>query len=267
MPAVWRAAPLALAALVAAGCATTTTRAPFPTAPNPGTVFHGFSRPEGAGPFPAVVLLHTCGGVSGHMTRWAAQLKGAGYASVIVDSFTPRGRAACSIPHYYPATLDQVTEDAFAALEYLQGRPDIHADRIAVLGFSYGASAVLRTSSARYRRGAPGGGFRAGASYYPLCVSPRPEWPAAAQERANNLFDDIDAPTLVLMGADDVDTPGVAQNCANKVTELARRGRPIAINMYPGAAHVFDVHNPAAAQKAFEDLKAFLARHLKSGGS
>jgi len=260
---VWRAAPLVLAALLA-GCATVSP--PFPSEPKSGTLFHSFSRPDGPGPFPAVVLLHTCGGVGRHMPGWAARLQRIGYASVIVDSFTPRGATACSIPTYFPATLDQVTEDAFAALAFLRGRPDVDSERIGVMGFSWGASATLRTSSARYRKNAPGGGFRAAAAYYPLCINTRADWPAAAQERSNNLFDDIAAPTLILMGADDADTPNVAQNCARKVAELASRGRPIAIHMYPNADHVFDVRQPIAAAKAFEDLQAFFGRHLGRPG-
>jgi len=252
---------LTLGAAVVAGCATA--RVTFPAQPAPGTVFHSFTKPDGDGPFPAVVLLHTCGGVGRHMPGWAGRLRALGYASVIVDSFTPCGRPECTIPTYFPATLDQTTEDAFAALEYLRGRPDIQPDRIGVLGFSWGASAALRTSSVRYRRGAPGGGFRAAAAYYPLCVSPLASWPPEAQERANNLLDDVEAPTLVLMGADDQDTLNVAQNCANKVAELARRGRPVAITMYPGAEHVFDVRNPAAARQALDDLQRFFATHLK----
>jgi len=266
MPAVWRAAPLVLAALLAAGCATTA-RSPFPSAPQAGTVFHQFSKPDGPGPFPAIVLLHTCGGLGRHTIGWAERLRGEGYAAVVIDSFTPRGGKACAIPDYYPATLDEVVADSFAALQYLRSRPDIDPARIGVLGFSYGASAALRTSSARYRRDAPGGGFRAAASYYPLCVSPRSDWPSISQERANNLFGDIEAPTLVLMGADDVDTPSVAQNCARRVADVARTGRPIAITMYPGAGHVFDVYNPAAAAAARSDLLAFFGRHLKAGGS
>jgi dienelactone hydrolase len=256
-----RAAPLVLAAFLA-GCATAGGPVVFPSEPKPGTVFHSFTKPDGPGPFPAVVLLHSCGGVGRHMPAWAARLQGIGYASVIVDSFSPRGGKACSIPTYFPATLDQVTQDAFAALAWLRGRPDIDRGRIGVMGFSYGASATLRTSSARYRNNAPGGGFRAAASYYPLCVSPRFDWPADAQARSNNLFDDVATPTLILMGADDTDTPNVAQNCATRVAELARQGRPVAIHMYPNANHLFDVRQPVAAATAFEDLQAFFGQHL-----
>jgi hypothetical protein len=34
----------------------------FPGEPRPGSVYHSLQKPAGGGPFPAVVLLHTCGG-------------------------------------------------------------------------------------------------------------------------------------------------------------------------------------------------------------
>lgn len=48
-------------------------------------------RPKGTGPSPAVVLLHTCGGLGQHVFDWASRLTSAGYVSVVIDSFTPRG--------------------------------------------------------------------------------------------------------------------------------------------------------------------------------
>jgi dienelactone hydrolase len=258
-------APLILAALLAAGCATAAPQTVFPSEPKAGTVFNRFVKPDGPGPFPAVVVLHTCGGLTGHTQGWANSLSAEGYAAVVIDSFTPRGGKACNIPSYYPATLDEVVADAFAALAYLRSRPDIDPWRVGVLGFSYGASAALRTSSASYRRHVSGGGFRAAASYYPLCVSPRSDWPPAAQASANNLLGDIETPTFVLMGADDNDTPSVAQNCAVRVAQIARSGRPISITMYPGAGHVFDVHQPIPAQAAKRDLLAFFSAQLKGG--
>jgi dienelactone hydrolase len=251
-------------ALLGAGC--TASRPPFPSEPAAGTIFNAFRKPQGDGPFPAVVLLHTCGGIRPHVRMWAERLEGAGFASLIVDSFTWRGAKECSIPHYFPASIDEVAGDGFAALEHLRGRPDIDPARIGVMGFSWGANATLRTSSARYRRDAPGGGFRAAVAFYPMCVSPRPDWPAASQERAYNLFDDVEAPTLVLMGDADNDTPNVAQNCASRVAALRRAGRPVDIVLYPGAGHVFDSRDSPNARAAGADMLAFFRRHLTGPG-
>ena len=150
---------------------------------------------RGRGRFRPSYFCRTSGGIRPHVRMWAGRLEEAGFASLIVDSFTWRGAAECSIPHFFPASLDEVAGDSFAALAHLRGRPDIDPARIGVMGFSWGASAALRTSSARYRREAPGRGFGAAVAFYPMCVSPRPDWPAVAQERSNNLFDDVEAPT------------------------------------------------------------------------
>jgi hypothetical protein len=49
-------------------------------------------RPEGAGPFPAVVLLHGCAGDwRGMDSRWGARLIEWGYVALSVDSYSPRG--------------------------------------------------------------------------------------------------------------------------------------------------------------------------------
>jgi hypothetical protein len=83
-----RAVPFAVAVFLAGGASTG--RLVLPPEPKPGTVFHSFVKPDGPEPFP-------------------------------VDSFTPRGGTACSVPRSFPATLDQVTEDAVAALAWLRG--------------------------------------------------------------------------------------------------------------------------------------------------
>jgi dienelactone hydrolase len=47
--------------------------------------------PQGAGPFPAVIVMHPCNGVNDNTRRWAGRLVGWGYAALIVDSFRSRG--------------------------------------------------------------------------------------------------------------------------------------------------------------------------------
>lgn len=48
-------------------------------------------KPEGAGPFPAIIVLHDCGGVNSKDQAWAKRLTTWGYVAVIVDSFGTRG--------------------------------------------------------------------------------------------------------------------------------------------------------------------------------
>jgi dienelactone hydrolase len=63
------------------------------TGPTPPVRISGLlAKPEGKGPFPAVVLLHTCGGVKPHVSvDWPNYLTGLGHVVLTVDSFGPRG--------------------------------------------------------------------------------------------------------------------------------------------------------------------------------
>src|SRR2546428_11375444 len=53
------------------------------------------SKPDGPGPFPAVVIVHDCSGLgprsSGAPDRWARELLGRGYVRLIPASFTTAG--------------------------------------------------------------------------------------------------------------------------------------------------------------------------------
>ena len=75
------------------------------TADHDGTTLAGYlAKPEGDGPFPAVVLMHGCGGLeknTSHRTVWrgisshAALLNDNGYVTLILDSSSPRRMKSC----------------------------------------------------------------------------------------------------------------------------------------------------------------------------
>ena len=81
------------AIITLSGCAT---RVSFHSADQTTTVDGTLFKPDGAGPFPAVVLLHGCGGIRTHFVQWAGAIRDMGYVALLVDSFRPRdhyGRA------------------------------------------------------------------------------------------------------------------------------------------------------------------------------
>src|SRR5437899_3161608 len=99
--------------------------------------------PSGAGPFPAVILAHGCGGIGVVQTAWAQVLRQWGYATFVVDSFRGRGLAeVCTSA----ATLTGIQRipDAYGALRVLATHPRIDARRVALMGFSHGGSLPLR---------------------------------------------------------------------------------------------------------------------------
>ncbi len=106
-----------------------------------------FKRPEGTGPFPAVIVLHGCGGRGASQITWAHRLTGWGYAVLIPDSMTPRGlKRVCEPDKQAQLTPRDRVGDVGSAIAWLRTQPDIDPSRIAVLGQSHGgATAALST--------------------------------------------------------------------------------------------------------------------------
>jgi len=87
--------------------------------------------------FPAVVLLHGSGGVSGGVDAWARFLNELGVATFALDAFTGRGLVTVSADQAKLGRLNMIV-DAYRALELLSKHPRIDPQRIAVMGFSRG---------------------------------------------------------------------------------------------------------------------------------
>ena len=116
------------------------------------------------GPYPAVVVLHGCSGISSHSAKIADRLGSWGYVALTVDSLGSRDiTSGCG-----GRSLDQAF-DAYAALHYLSQLDFVDPARVAVLGQSMGGSAVLyavdRDLAAQYFNER----FRAAIAYYPGC--------------------------------------------------------------------------------------------------
>ena len=125
--------------------------------------------PPGDGPFPAVLVMHGCGGINDSHRSWAGRLVGWGYAAVIVDSFGPRNqRRICDSLDLIPVDVRGV--DAHNAAIYLRTLPNIQADRIGIVGFSHGGGSTLWAAiDERIPVGRGGRPFQAAVAYYPWC--------------------------------------------------------------------------------------------------
>ncbi|HKU95182.1 MAG TPA: dienelactone hydrolase family protein, partial [Vineibacter sp.] len=99
------------------------------------------------GPAPAVAIFHGCGGIGVNVTRMAQRLAGQGVAVLLVDSFGARRiKDACT--RHWPSVAQATdrTRDVDAAVTWLKAQPFVAADRIAVMGYSYGGGVVLMRS-------------------------------------------------------------------------------------------------------------------------
>ena len=197
---------------------------------------------------PAVVALHGCGGMYSafasrreslsvrHQTM-AELLVAEGYVVLFPDSFRSRGtEEICTLENRRRSiTQRHRRQDAQGALRWLQARSDVRADRIAVLGWSHGGSAVLATVNAKQEEAALGRErtpatpyFRAAVAFYPGC---------ADSLRSRGGFS-LAAPLVMFVGgSDDWTAP---QPCVDLAAKLAASGEPATITVYPEAYHGFD---------------------------
>ena len=194
-------------------------------------------KPDGDGPFPTVIALHGCGGLGGQSEPvqsryrdWAEQLLKTGHAVLLPDSYGSRELGPqCRVKERRVLARRERVADVKASRQWLLQQPWAARDRISLMGWANGASAVLwavRPQSSA-RRIEPD--FRSAIAFYPDCrISSGLGWSTRV-------------PTLLLIGAqDDVSSPAA---CRQMVEEARGRSALAQIVVYPGAAHDFDRAN------------------------
>ena len=190
-------------------------------------------KPEGVGPFPAIVALHGCNGLLkegalvAREAAWTQHLTSHGYVVLFPDSFGPRdvtsdceGRVRAWAERSY---------DAYGALRYLQTQPFVIGERIGLMGWSHGGGTVIfaiaRDSIAR-PADLPKGDFRAAVAFYPAwCSRLSIDWKP-------------DIPFLLEIGAQD-DSIQPAP-CIERTKSARAGGAPMQMKVYDGAVHDFD---------------------------
>ena len=234
----------ALLTTLIAGGAEAQQRVDFPSADQhitggaPTTLSGILRKPaEGAGPFPAIVGLHGCGGLLNEkgeeravQRQWGQRLVRQGYIVLMVDSFAPRGIGnACGTGDSRVSPTTVRPYDALGALRYLQARSDVKPERVGLIGWSHGGGAAVHTMRAEFAEGQ--------APYYRVCVA---LYPGSCSYNALGVFRPA-APLLVLIGEADNWTP--PRPCQDVMTRAARGGHPVEFVLYPDAVHGFDAEN------------------------
>ena len=194
-------------------------------------------KPDGDGPFPTVIALHGCGGLAGHSEQvlpryrdWAEQFVKDGKAVLLPDSYGSRGLGPqCRVKERRLSARRERVADIGAARQWLMQQPWVAHDRISLVGWANGASALLWAVRPQNLSHSTEPDFRSAVAFYPDCrISAGLGWSARV-------------PTLLLIGAkDDVSSPPA---CRQRVDGARGRSALARIVVYPGAYHDFDRAN------------------------
>jgi dienelactone hydrolase len=192
---------------------------------------------------PAVLILHGSTGVDSRGDFYEEALNAAGIVTLQIDMWEARGVTGLldrpRLPIFtYP--------DAFSALAFLSAQPNVDADRIGVLGFSWGGVISLATSEQLYA-GLFGAGrkFAAHVANYPVCYgannaalfAPFGLTPAQAGTQYLHL---TGAPVLIQIGSNDDYDNGTAHCVALANSVNPSNNNIVQVAQYPGAYHAWD---------------------------
>lgn len=260
-------------------------------------------------PWPAVVVLHGSGGLwkndvqadglASQFETWAQRWNGLGAAVLFIDSYSPRGTAENvgafkTPPGNRPIAAEYVRpRDAYAGLAALRsyrapsGTAVIQGDRIVLMGFSHGGTAVLSTladttygpiaerlvwTQSGFEVPPPAvrparGGFAAAVAYYPGTGM------YGYFGSYGSLYRNY-APLLIQAAGLDplyqdqsTGTPFTATFVANGKKNLGDGAAALSLEVYPLAEHSFDgpatgSENAAAREAAQKKTVDFLSPYL-----
>ena len=238
---------------------------------------YALDRPDGAGPFPAVVIGHGSGEITKDMQgRAASQFVSRGY---VVLRYDKRGVGQSTGTYSGVGVRNgdrmfaDLSSDMVAGVEFLRRQPDVDGRRIGLFGASQAGWIIpLAAKQTRvafmilisgpavsigeenyYSDFAEHGGTTLERAYDELSrfKGPRGFDPVPTLET-------LDTPGLWLLGQADESIP--EKNTADILRALAAKGRPFTVVEYPGMNH--GLFNPATGQMApiWPDIDRWLAK-------
>lgn len=239
----------------------------------PTRVFAYYAKPDGDGPFPAVLCVHGGGGKA--FDKWAAHWAARGYCALAMDlaGNGPSGRLADGGPDQsdtskFRAFTDADVKDMWtyhAVAAVLRGHtllaslPEVDKDRVAVTGISWGGylTCIIAGLDARLKAAVPvyGCGF----------LHENSVWKAGmdgfAKERRDRWVSTFDpsrylpgvkCPILFLNGTNDFAYP---LDSYQKSYELVKADRTISVRVRLPHGHIW----------TYGEVDAFIDSHLKKG--
>jgi dienelactone hydrolase len=221
-----------------------------------GEVLEGFlAKPEGRGPFPAVLVAHAWGGRDAFADHKAMALADLGYVGFALDVYGKGKRGsdrAESQALIAPFMSDRVKlrRRLLAAVRTVAARPEVDPDKLGAIGFCFGGLCVLDLARA-------GAELRGVVSFHGL-LTPAADVPS----------DTITAKVLALHGYDDPSGP--PEQVISFAKEMTQAGVDWQLHAYGHTMHAFtnpqandrsvgNVYASRADARSWESMKLFLA--------
>jgi carboxymethylenebutenolidase len=205
------------------------------------------ARPEGQGPFPAVVVIHEVYGLNENIKDIARRFAAEGYVALAVDLFSGRNTAVCMARFFAGMLFSSLNhlgiQDLKSALSFLTEQPGVDSARVGAVGYCMGGSFAVAWACTDRR-------LRAIAPYYGM--NPRP---LGAVERCCPVVGSYPDPDFTTRAGRDLDLALDEHHIAHD------------IKIYPGAKHSFfndrsPNYDPAAAADSWRRVLAFFQEHI-----
>ena len=119
-----------------------------PRADGKGVMDSFFVKPDGAGPFPGLVVIHEIFGLNDNIRGIANRFAEQGYASLAVDLFSNRSRMMCMMQVIHGMLIrpldNKILNDLKSTIAFLQKQTDVDPKRIGAVGFCMGGGYALQ---------------------------------------------------------------------------------------------------------------------------
>ena len=217
------------------------------------------SLPEGAGPFPGVVVSQHGGGVDQFIRDISDRLASAGYAACAPELYhrIPADTMnADPRPRPWDVLSDQeIVADINATVDFLRAHPSVDGERLGVTGFCMGGRVTWLAAATNPH-------FKAAVPYYGGNIMVI--W-GAGEQTPFELTSGIKCPVLFHFG--EIDANPSQEDMEKFDAELERLGIPHEFHTYAGADHAFmdhtgPRHQQAAADASWPRTLAFFGAHL-----
>jgi carboxymethylenebutenolidase len=215
------------------------------------------SRPDGAGPFPAMVVIQHQGGVDEFVQGITLQLAQDGYVAAAPNLYHRDGPECTDdiVSRRSRLSDRRIINDVDATARFLQSQRFVDGNRLAIIGFCMGGRIVYLAAAANPV-------FKAAVTYYPSNAF-RPwgrDLPSPFERTA-----EIHCPVQGHFGADDKNPSPEDMNKLG--AELTKFDKAHEFYSYPEAAHAFmdstkDSYRRQAAEAAWERTLDFLRKNL-----